>query len=134
MPRFSRSLSRPRRRRSIRRKLLGNVTSTFTRALRQTFAQLFSGASAGASTPDISSFFTGANANGFGGGRLSFAEQGVDTLFAAGLNVLKAGREKRTTVVGESARSQELQQQFNLSRSQQAALLAETSQRGGRNL
>ncbi len=138
MPPFSKRFSRPRRRKSIRRatsrKLLRSTIHRLTTTLRKTFSQMFGTTTADTPSVDFGDVFNSGVANGYGGGKLSFAEQGVDTLFAAGLNLLGAGREKRSVSTGESSRSQELQQQFNLSRSQRAALLSETTQHGGRNL
>lgn len=114
-----------RRRRTLRRSLTRRFFSGTIRSL----SGLFGSGSSRTMGDDDSVSFRGSSFDT----AADLFEQGFGSLFTAGLGLLTA-REKTTTVVGESARSQELQSQFNLSRSQRAALLTEATQRGERNL
>ncbi len=119
-----------RQRRTSRRAIRNSLRSSVIQRVRGLFKQQLAAQDSGAGLDAFSSdSLFSASSN-----QLTLFEQGFDTLLGAGLGFLGARREKQTTVVGESARSQELQQQFNLSRSQRAALLTEATQRGGRNL
>ncbi len=133
MPRFP--LPSPRRRRTRRRaqrRLRQHATRALSRVFSQWVSPLFEDAPLSATGGENLDLFSGSTAASATG--LTPVERGVDALFSAGLGLLGAGREKRTRTTSESSRSQALQQQFNFSRGQQAAMLHEAMQRGGRNL